>query len=102
MAKKHGSLLDELVSEALELGADAFEVEHDSGYDEVSVMRGAVGWGIARLRSSSPEAIGLREELRRVARRRRLITVDGERYELIGTVGDSFGEATFRVEFRRT
>lgn len=101
MAKKHGSLLEELVAEALRVGANAFELEYDSGYDEVCVMRGPVGWGIARLRSSSPEAIALREELRRVARRKRHITVDGDRYELLGRVGDSFGEATFRLEFRR-
>jgi hypothetical protein len=101
MVKKHGSLLEELVSEALRVGADAFELEYDSGYDEVCVMRGPVGWGIARLRSSSPEAIALREELRRIARRKRHITVDGDRYELLGRVGESFGEATFRVEFRR-
>jgi hypothetical protein len=101
MAKKHESFFEELVSEAIRDGGNAFELEYDNGYDEVCVMRGPVGWGIARLRSSSREAIALREELRRVARRKRHITVDGHRYEVIGRVGDSFGEATFRVEFRR-
>ena len=53
MAKKYESLLEELVSEALRVGANAFELEYDSGYDEVCVMRGPVGWRIARLRSSA-------------------------------------------------
>ena len=30
------------------------------------------------------------------------VSVDGNRYELLGRIAESFGEATFRVEFRRT
>jgi hypothetical protein len=102
MPKKDDSLLEELVAEALRVGANAIAVEYDGGYDEVCAMRGPVGWGIARLQSSSPEAVALREELRRVARSRRHITVDGNRYELLGRITESFGEAAFRVTFRRT
>jgi hypothetical protein len=102
MGKEQASVLEKLVAEVLRAGANALEVEYDDGYDEVCLMRGPFGWGIGRFRSSSPEAITLREELYRVARKKRRMNVDGRQCEVSCRVRDSFGEAAFRIEIRRT
>ncbi len=77
------------------------DIEYKEGYEDVVAAQGGVGYGIARFRSSSPEAITLREELHRIAKRKHRITVDGCQYELRGSVYESFGEGAFRVQLRR-
>jgi len=67
-----------------------------------ALTRAGVGFGIARLPSSSPEAATLREELHRLAKRkRRRIVVNGCAYELRCGAHGSFGEEAFCVELRR-
>lgn len=101
MVPKQESIVERLAREAVRLGADLLEVEYKDGYEEVFAAKGGAGYGIARLRSSSREALTLREELHRIAKRRRRIAVGGAQYELRGSVYDSFGEDAFRVELRR-
>jgi hypothetical protein len=94
-------IAERLAGEAIRLGADLVEVEYKDGSEEVFAVRGGVGHGIARFRSSSPEAAKLREELHRIVTRKRQIVVGGLQYELRGSVYDSFGEEAFRVRRRR-
>jgi hypothetical protein len=102
MKAEHGSILGSLVVEAIRLGADVLEVEYRQGYEEVSAMKEGVGFGIARLRSSGPDAAMLRDELDRVVRRKREIMVGEIRYALRGRVYESFGENMFEVKLQRT
>jgi hypothetical protein len=99
--RRHESVVERLAAEAIRLGADSLDVEYKDGYEEVFVVRGSVGQGIARLQSSSPQAVTLREELHRIAKRKRRIAVGGSRYELRGNVYESFGEDAFRVRLCR-
>ncbi len=101
MATKHASIVERLAAEAVRLGADLLEVEYKDGYEVVFAAKGGVGHGIARFRSTGREAITLREELHRVAKRKLRIAVGGSRYELRGSVFESFGEDAFRVELHR-
>lgn len=101
MAPPHESIVDRLASEAIRLGADLLEVEYKDGYEEVFAEKGGLGYGIARFRSSSSEAVTLRKELHRIAKRKRRIAVGGSQYELRGSVYECFGEDAFRVELRR-
>lgn len=101
MPTEHEAILDELIGEAVRLDATALEVEYDDGFEEVVVFRGVTGWGIRQLRSNSPEAVALREQLYRMRRKRHRVNIDGCTLELKVTVRDSFGEDAFRVEFRR-
>lgn len=101
MVAKHEGIVERLAREAIRLEADLLEVEYKDGYEEVFAAKGGVGYGIARFRSSSPEAITLREELYRIAKRKLRITVHGVQYELRGSVYESFGEDAFRVQLRR-
>lgn len=94
-------LVEELVSEAIRLGAQALEVEYKDGYEEVWAVKGGIGHGIAKLGSSSPQAVALRDELYDIAERKRRVTVGGCEYELRGRVYESFGEDAFRLELRR-
>lgn len=98
---QHENVVERLAAEAIRLGADLLEVEYKDGYEEVFAAKGGIGHGIARFRSSSPEAVALREELYRIAKRRRHMTVGEAQYELRCRVRESFGEDAFLVELRR-
>lgn len=95
------SIVERLAAEAIRRGADLLDVEYKDGYEEIVAAKGGLGHGIARFRSSSPEAVTLREELHRIAKRKQCVTVDGSKYELRGSVYESFGEDAFRVQLRR-
>ncbi len=101
MRPMHESIVERLAAEAIRRGADLLDVEYKDGYEHVVAAKGGVGHGIARFRSSSPEAVTLREELHRIAKGKRRIPVDGSQYELRGSVYESFGEDAFRVQLRR-
>lgn len=101
IVSKHESILERFATEAVRLGADLLDVEYKDGYEEVFAVKGGVGQGIARFRSSSPEAVTLRGELHRLAKRKRRMAVGGAQYELRGSVYESFGEDAFRVQLRR-
>jgi len=102
MVLKNESIVEPLAAEAIRLGADLLDVEYKDGYEQVFATSAGVGFGIARLPSSSPEAATLREELHRLAKRkRRRIVVNGCAYELRCGTYDSFGEEAFCVELRR-
>jgi len=70
-------MVEQLVAEAIRLGADALAVEYKDGHEEVAATRGQLGVGIASLPSSSPEAEQLRRELYGIAKKRRRVTVGG-------------------------
>ena len=101
MVRKHKSIVEELASEAIRLGAETLEIEYKDGFEEVFAVKGGLGYGFARLRSSSREAASLRDELYRITKRKWSMTACGHKYELRGRVYESFGENAFRVELRR-
>ncbi len=101
MVLKHTSIVEQLASEAIRLGADMLEVEYKNGHEEVFALKGGVGFGIARFPSSSGEAVSLRDELYGITKKKRRVTIGGSDYELRGRVFESFGEDAFRVELRR-
>ena len=76
------------------------EVEYKDGHEGVFAVLGDVGHGIARLRSSGPEAEELRRELYDLTKKRRRVAAGGLEYELRARVYDSFGEDAFRVQVR--
>jgi hypothetical protein len=94
------SIVDRLASEAIRLGVKTLEVEYKDGHEEVFATTGPVGFGIASLRSSTPEAASLRSELRGIARRSRRVSVGDGHYELRCRIFESFGEDAFRLEIR--
>jgi hypothetical protein len=101
MVARQESIVEQLATQAIGLGADLLKVEYKDGHEEDFAAKGGVGHGIARFRSSSPEAVILREELHGIAKKKRRIAVGGSQYELRGRVYESFGEDAFRVELRR-
>ncbi len=90
-------VLTDLIAKALEFGADELEIEYKDGKEEVAVMKGSLGFGIASLDSSSPEAETLREELSEIEENSRTIRVDSRRFGVRVETYDSFGETAFRV-----
>jgi hypothetical protein len=91
--------LHRLVKEAIRLGANALEVEHRDGHEEVVAMKGAIGAQIARLPNGA-EAARLRSELDSLVRRKQRLNVDGVEWELRDDTYENFGELVFRVRFR--
>jgi hypothetical protein len=64
-------------------------------------MKSGFGWGIASIRSSSPEAKSLRTELYALAKKKQRVKIDEHMYGVRARIFDSFGEDAFRVELRR-
>jgi hypothetical protein len=94
--------MERLAVAAIGLGAEALEVEYKDGYEWAFAAKSGMGFGMASFRSSSQEAVALRDELHRLTKRkRRIVVVDGLRYELRGHRYDSFGEVAYRVDLLR-
>lgn len=102
---RHGgekmNTLEELVAEAIRLGADALDIDYKDQQERVAAMWGSLGVGIASMPSSSAEAQELERELYAITRKKRRITVGEFEYELRVRIRDSFGEDAFRVQLRR-
>jgi hypothetical protein len=94
------SIVHELITEAVRLGADTIRVEYRSGYEEISVLKGGVGFGIARWPSSGRRAVSLRKELVGL-RKKTKTSVSGAEYEVRTHTYDHFGEEAFEVRLRR-
>lgn len=94
---KVNQVLRDLIAKALNLGAVELEVEYKDGKEEVAAMKGPLGFGVASLDSSSPEAEALREELCEIEERSRIVSVDGRECGLRVETYDSFGETAFRL-----
>jgi hypothetical protein len=101
MASKERSIIERFAAKAIRLGVEELEVEYKDGYEEVFAVKGAVGFGIASLRSSSPQAASLRRELYSITKKKRRLTIGDSEYELRARIFDSFGEDAFRVQLRR-
>ncbi len=63
-ASSPGNSLAEWLAKVIELGCDGLEVEHKGEYEEITAMKGSVGFGLRDIKSDSPEAAALRDELR--------------------------------------
>jgi hypothetical protein len=101
MSRKQKSIVEQLAAKAIRLGVEELEVEYKDGYEEVFAVKGALGVGIASLRSSTPRAASLRHELYGITKRKRRLTIGDSKYELRARIFESFGEDTFRVQLRR-
>ena len=101
MVFKQKNIVEQIAAEAIRLGVEELEVEYKDGYEEVFAVKGAVGFGIASLRSSSPQAASLRHELYGITKKKRRLTIGDSEYELRARIYDSFGEDAFRVQLRR-
>src|SRR2546428_2633876 len=101
MGQKHESIVHGLVAEAVGLGADTIQVEYRDGYEEISVLKGGVGFEIARWRSSGRRAVALRKELDDLRKKRTQATISGAKYEIRTRTDDHFGGWAFEVRLRR-
>ncbi len=101
MGSKPESIVHGLIAEAVGLGADTLEIEYRDGYEEVSVLKGGVGFEIARLPSSGGRAASLRKELENLRKKRVKVAVSGAPYEIRTRAYDRFGEQAFEVRLRR-
>jgi len=98
LASDSGESLAELLTKVIELGADGLEVEYKDGYEEITAMKGNLGFGIGDIKSDSPEGIALRDELWSLRNRTKRIEVQGKVYKARVTTFNSFGETAYRVK----
>jgi len=101
MARQMKAILEELAAQAIRLGAERLEVEYKDRHEEVFAVKSGFGWGIASLRSSSPQAASLHAELYALTKKKRSMIIDNLTYDLRARIFDSFGEDAFRMELRR-
>ncbi len=100
MAAASGSrlCLAELLTKVIELGGDGLEVEYKDGYDEITGNKGNLGFGLGDIKSDSPEASALRNELWSLRNRTKRVEVRGKVYKARVTTFDSFGETAYRIK----
>lgn len=101
MVGGQSGILERLAVEALKVGADTLEIEYKDGWEEIVAFTGDTGHGLARLRSSSPEAVELRDALYGITKRKRRVTIEGSQYELRAGIYENFGDDAFRVQLQR-
>jgi hypothetical protein len=101
VAAKRASIVHKLTTEAVGVGADTIQVEYRDGYEEICVLKGGVGFEIARWPSSGRRAVALRKELHDLRKTRVRLTVSGVEYEIRARTYDHFGEEAYEVRIRR-
>lgn len=89
-------MLLDLIQKAVAMGADSLEIEYKDGRQQVCVMRGAMGVGIASVKSNSPKSTRLLAEIDALRKARR-VQVGGVAYRAAVTEYDSFGEMAYRI-----
>jgi hypothetical protein len=92
------SILYPLVVEAMRLGADEIYVEYKDRTEWVFASRHGAGFSIAQFKSSSPEAVALREELFRIAKKKERVAFGAAECELHTKIVESFGESEFHIK----
>jgi hypothetical protein len=96
------SVFRELALKTLSLGADTVDVDYKYPFEEVCAMKSGIGFGIESIRGSSDRAKSLREELHRLAKKKKgRITLGETEYEFRARVYDSFGNDAFQVELHQ-
>jgi hypothetical protein len=99
-ASRSGKSLAELLTSVIELGGDGLEIEYKNGYEEVTAIKGNLGFGIGEIKSRSQKAAALRNELWSLRNRTKRIEVRGTVYKARVTTFDSFGEIAYRIKIR--
>ena len=95
------SVLLDLISKAIDAGADALEVEHKDGREQCCAMKGRLGFGIASFESGSTEGSSLRQDLYRMSKKTgNAVDLSDRNYHLEVQVFDSFGDDAFRITIR--
>lgn len=95
-----GKSIAEWLIKAIELGCDGLEIQHKTGYEEITAMKGNFGFGIGEIKSSSPEAAALRDELWSLRNRTKRIELRGTVYKARVRTFESFGETACRIDIR--
>ena len=79
------NILEEIASQTIRSGGEAVEIEYKDGYEEVFPVAGRFGTSVGfRLDSSSEEAKSLREELYKIAKKKRRLTVGRSEERRVG------------------
>lgn len=94
------SPLQQVIAQAVQLGADTIQTEYRDGYEEVSVLKGGVGVEIARFPSMGRRSTALRKELATLQRKRMTVIVSGTAYEIRARAYELFGEEAWEVRLR--
>jgi len=95
------SPLQRVIAQAALLGADTIQVEYRDGHEEVSVLKGGVGFEIARFPSPGRHSAALRKELAQRRKKKTTVTVNGADYEIRARAYELFAEQAYEVRLRR-
>jgi hypothetical protein len=94
-------MLTEILSDAVANGADAVELEYDSGHSlHVIFMSGTSGAGFILKREPAGELIDSLWQEKRKSRGKFRITLHGKDYMVQVKTRDHFGENAYRLTFR--
>ena len=85
------------------MGAYEIEIEYKDGYEEITLIKNEVGFGLARLDADSKEAKSLRDQRYSLeGKKRGIIKISGTEYHLRVTIYQSFGKDVYRLHIEKT
>lgn len=91
-------VLEKFLKKAIELNSDFIEVEYKDNHEEITAIKGSLGIGIGRIKSSSSKGKKLLTQLHEIAKKKIQIDHDGHNYEISGKTYNSFGEIAFMIK----
>jgi hypothetical protein len=91
-------MLKDFLERAVEMGADAVEIEYEDGEEIVYAVRGSTGLGIGSVPAA--QRATLFSDLRRL-KKAKAVTLSGQRYRLSFSERESFGETLYRIALKR-
>ena len=90
--------LELLIAKAIEFNANGIEIEYKDGMEEVCIMKGSMGFGIARIDSSSEEALALLQRIHKIKNKGTIVNINGKSYKISVKIFNSFGEKAYRIK----
>ena len=91
-------MLDDLITKAVEIGADRIEIEHKDGAELITAFREQVGVGLSTVASAQQDA--LFQEMRDL-KKKRMLNLGGSLYRLTCSKYQSFEEWVYLIEIQK-
>jgi hypothetical protein len=88
--------LKDFIARAIDDGADGISIEYRNGHEEISLLTGDIGIGLAQIKSNSSESAAMFDELAKIEKLGYLM-VDNQRVLLDIATYDDFGEEAYKI-----
>lgn len=89
-------ILKDFIAHALNEGANGISIEYKNGHEEVSLINGDTGIGLAQIKSNSSDSAAMFDELAKIEKLGYLM-IESQRVLLDIATYDDFGEEAYKI-----